>query len=334
MQNDSPLIWVLADDKAGHRHQALGVAQALKLPCVTKQLAYTRLAGLPNFLKCGALLGITPETQKLLTPPWPDVVIAAGRRTAPVARAIKRWNKGKTFLAQLMWPGAPVWGFDLIAVPEHDGIAASDLVITTIGAPHHLAPALLIPAKEEWQTVVEHLPRPRIAVLVGGTVGKKGEFTGDEAAHIGYIASRIAGQAEGSLLVSTSRRTPPLAVKWLKESIACAHTWYEYQEGSPNPYLGFLASADAIIVTGDSVSMCSEACFMGKPVFIHVPGNLPAKHRKFLDHLFAEGYAQPLPEGEALPAAESWQGRDGRKLDEAFGVAAEIRKRLNKKNEG
>ena len=35
-----------------------------------------------------------------------------------------------------------------------------------------------------------------------------------------------------------------------------------------NPYFGFLGLADAIVVTGDSVNMVTEAAGTGKPVFV------------------------------------------------------------------
>src|SRR5262249_32283033 len=85
-----PLIWVLADDRAGNVAQTLGVAEALGRPFVTKTLRYTRLAKLHSLLMGASRLGLNAESRAMLKAPWPDLVIAAGRRTAPVARWIKR----------------------------------------------------------------------------------------------------------------------------------------------------------------------------------------------------------------------------------------------------
>ncbi len=46
------------------------------------------------------------------------------------------------------------------------------------------------------------------------------------------------------------------------------HRWSPDPE-VPNPYLGFLALADALIVTDDSESMLAEACATQKPVSIY-----------------------------------------------------------------
>ena len=46
-----------------------------------------------------------------------------------------------------------------------------------------------------------------------------------------------------------------------------------------NPYFAFLAFADAIIVTEDSVNMVTEAAGTGKPVYVQ---SLPGKSRRLL----------------------------------------------------
>ena len=68
-----------------------------------------------------------------------------------------------------------------------------------------------------------------------------------------------------------------------------------------NPYMGYLACADRIILTGDSVSMCSEACGTGSPVLIF-EGNewLTAKHLRFTKSLFDGGFAYPIDALDAL----------------------------------
>src|SRR5690606_18429015 len=130
------LIWVLADDRAGNVAQAIGVAEAMRRPYTVKDIRYTSLARLPNALQGASLVGLTPGTRAAFAPPWPDLVIAAGRRTAPAARWIKRQNP-RTFLAQIMNPGrAGAADFDLIAVPEHDcQIPGGDApnVVRTVG---------------------------------------------------------------------------------------------------------------------------------------------------------------------------------------------------------
>ena len=82
--------------------------------------------------------------------------------------------------------------------------------------------------------------------------------------------------------------------------------------------MGYLACADNIIATGDSVSMCCEACGTGKPVFIFTgKGWLTPKHLRFVDSLTSGGYAAVLSQDNLsfVPAAS---------LNPAAEIAAEI----------
>ena len=62
-----------------------------------------------------------------------------------------------------------------------------------------------------------------------------------------------------------------------------------------NPYFAVLQSADFIVATGDSISMCSEICCLGKPVYIFNPPEIcSSKHLKFHQDLFDQGFARKL----------------------------------------
>lgn len=281
------IIWVLADDRAGNVSQCLGVADALGLPYIQKNIRYTNAVRLPNVLRGASLLGVDQAQSDALTSPWPDVVIAAGRRLGPVARYIKKHSHAK--LVQLMWPGWPAGDFDLIAVPEHDGVSARDNTLPILGAPHRVTPAMLENEAQQWQSHFASLPQPRVALLVGGNT-KHHRFTPQHARQLGEEASALA--QGGSLLITTSRRTEPDSVQALYQAITCPYYAYDWMQGGANPYFGLLACADKVIVTGDSMSMCSEAVATGKPVYIFAPDAMTsAKHARFHHALFTHSYA-------------------------------------------
>ena len=98
-------IWVLTDDRAGNNAQALGVAESTGFAVETKRVYYTKCAVLPNFLRGATTLGVARETLNEIKPPYPDFVVAAGRRAAPLARYVKKKSAGKTKIVQLMFPG-------------------------------------------------------------------------------------------------------------------------------------------------------------------------------------------------------------------------------------
>jgi mitochondrial fission protein ELM1 len=314
-----PIVWILADNRAGDVNQCMGVAEALGWGFVRKNIRYNRLSRLPNWLRHKTLLGVDLAQSDPLLPPYADIIISAGRQTAPVASYLRKHHPA-AFLVQLMWPGNPSDFFDLIAVPEHDGRQSSAAnMMTTIGTPHRVTPAMLQSEAPKWQAVFAPYSTPRIALIVGGTT-KYGRFTPEHAALLGAEASALAASMGASMLVTTSRRTEKLAETALQQAITVPYYFYNWESGGENPYFGLLASSDIIITTGDSMSMCSEASATGKPVMIFAPEDItPLKFRRLHQALYDSQNAAPFPGPVPVtlsPLANS-----------AVDVAAEIRKR-------
>ncbi len=318
--SSEPSIWVLLDEIFGHRNQSLGVAEALGVPFATKDVAYSGLSRLPNALRGASLLGVTARAREGLKPPWPDIVVAAGRRLAPLARFIKRKSGGRAFLVQMMHPGHGAGEFDLIAVPRHDECRPRANLIETTGAPNRVSAAKLADEAKRWRHRFTDLPESRIALLVGGATRQRA-FDAGLAAELGRRASDVARTAGAALLVSTSRRTGHRATEALASAIDAPAHIHRWEDGGDNPYYGYLGLSDAAIVTGDSISMCSEACATGKPVYIFAPPEIikPAFARLHQE-LFGLGMARPL--GESF---EQWTYPP---LSAAAEIADEIRRRL------
>ena len=314
-------VWVLADDRAGNVAQCLGVAEALGKPFTVKSLGYDRLARLPNLLRGAGLTGVSAASRAALCPPWPRLVIAAGRRTAPVARWIKRQCGAR--LVQIMDPGFPGRGdFDLIVSPAHDRLKPGGNVLEVLGAPHRVTPERLAAEAEKWKPAFAHLPHPWVAVIVGGAT-KNRPFPVEMAQDLGASVARLAAGQGGSLLLTTSRRTGTAQEAALAAGLPEPRWLHLFSQGGDNPYFGFLALADAIIVTGDSVSMCCEAGASSAPVFIWAPdGWVAPKHARLHAQLYQAGLARPL-EG-----ATSLAGWERPRLNAAQEVARVIRERL------
>ena len=327
-----PLIWVLTDDRPGNAAQALGVDESLARPFTVKEVRYTPLAKLPSALLGASLLGLTGESRAGVAPPWPDLVLAAGRRTASVARwikkqSIKEQSGGRTRIVQVMYPGRrSAADFDLIAVPRHDGAlpggdAANILRIT--GAPHRMTTERLAAAAADWSARFNTLSRPLVAVMVGGATHSR-PFPAPRAADLGRRVAELVAQVGGSVLLTTSRRTGAAAEAALLANIPeprHVFLWSRTRENQgDNPYQGYLALADRIVVTGDSVSMCSEACATGKPVHIYAPAEMVgAKHARLHRELYNLGLATPLDAPAVTP---------GRPLNAAHDVARAIEERV------
>jgi hypothetical protein len=262
-----PTIWLLLGHKAGDNSQVNALAEALGWPCERKHLVYRYTELLTNLLLGPTLAGVVRTQSSPLAPPWPDLVIAGGRRNEPVARWIQRQSEGRTRLVHIGRPWARPEYFDLIVttpqyrLPDRPNILLNEL-------PLQAASTQRLAAAAVWEPRLEHLPRPRIAVLVGGRSGQF-PFAAGEGARLGQIADAMARQAGGSLLVTTSARTPPAATAALAATLTAPHYLYRWTPNAAgNPYWGYLALADAFIVTGDSLSMLADACATRRPVYL------------------------------------------------------------------
>ncbi|TDH63817.1 hypothetical protein E2C06_05695 [Dankookia rubra] len=302
-------VWTLADPRAGTAAQALGIAERLGVPFRTVPLAWGGMAGLP--WPWPSLGGLTPAARAAFRPPWPRLVISAGRRAAPVARWLGR--RGAR-LVHCMRPGFGAAEFDLLVLGRHDRPKEAANILPILGACHRMSPARLEVARRDWVALAD-LTAPRIALLVGGPVRAEGMDPTRAAA----IGAEVAGFA-GSVLATASRRTGGAATEALAASLAgVPHRLHRWGDAGPNPYAGFLAWADAVVVSGDSVSMLSEALATTVPVFIADPGGLGLRHLRLHGGLIAAGQAKMLA---AAPTPF-----DRPRLDEAARVAAEIRTR-------
>src|SRR5262245_9015889 len=264
-----PRVWVLTDDRGGNSTQSLGLAEALGWPYTRKSLRPRLLASLHNRLLGASLAGIDRARSDALEPPWPDLVIAAGRRTAPVALWIRGQSRGRARLVQLGRKGGDAADrFDLVAAPAYCRLLPHPRRVETCAPPHAVTPARIAEAREHWRARLGALPSPRIAVLVGGTSGQY-RIDAKQAKRLGSDVARMARELGGSLLATTSRRTGRAAT-----AAFCAELGrdaFVYRAGDPgeNPYLGLLAWADCIVATGDSESMLAEAASTGKPILIY-----------------------------------------------------------------
>ena len=297
-------LWALFDDRAGSVGQAKGILQALgnRLITVEKNIVYTRTAALPNFIRGRRLLGVDKQKSSPLEAPYPDLVLSVSRRTLPVARCIRRLSGNKTKIIQLMYPGkSGLQEIELVILSEHDRKKNSpENFFYITGCPHRVTPQTMAEAKEKWDSVFANLPRPLTGVIVGGAI-KGRPFTSENALALARAVKACKQKDGGSILITTSRRTGEEAQKLimneLKDSPAYTYLWGEKKE---NPYMGFLACADNYIVTGDTVSMCCEACGTGHPVMIFRGQNwLTKKHLRFVQSLFDGGYAVALESPEA-----------------------------------
>ena len=261
-----PRIWVVTGYRAGERAQILALAEALGWPYDIKEVDYRRVASILSLFRMRTRQGINRPASSKLKPPWPDLVISAGMRNESVCRWIRMQSGGRTRLVHIGRSWVPLEAFDLVIttpqyrLPDRPNVLNNSLTMQGVTMERLQAEA------SRWESRFQELPRPWTAVIVGGSSGPY-TFGRKAARRLAAQATEFAQARGGSLLVTTSARTPPAALQELSRRIVAPAWFYHWQQDDlNNPYYAYLGLADELIVTADSISMLSEACATRKPV--------------------------------------------------------------------
>ncbi len=307
-----PICWIVSDGSAGHEGQALGLAERAGLMPVLRRLPpRTPLSRLRRHLGLARI----PDW---LRPPWPPIAIGAGTdATAPLLR-LRAASGGATRIVQIFRPHHGLEAIDLVVAPDHDGLTGPN-VLATCGAMTRVTAGRLAAAGAAWAERLSDLPHPRLAVLLGapphGPAGRRAVVT---------LLDRLDALARAGwgLMVTTSRRTPAADAALIRDRLAPLGAFLWTGGEGENPYFGFLAHADAILVSGDSINMTSEAASTGRPVHVLHWTPPSTRFRHFHDALEAAGISKPF-EGEIghwryTPLDET--GRAARRIRDLLGL--------------
>lgn len=259
----SPSIWVLKSFRAGDNAQAIALAHRVGGHVSEKQMTFNRLAALPNVLHGTSIRMLTKEAIAALQPPWPDLVIATGRRTAAVAAWVKTQSDGTTKIVQLGRPRLPLHLFDLIITTPQYGLPERPNVFH-LSQPFVPQRRVEEEERQHFLNLWQELPRPWIVAVAGGAkfplrLGP-GELQG-----FGVAVNKLAIALGGSAILLASPRSPPNTVDLLVAQMTAPH--WAPKSGAANAYGAALALGDFFCVTADSVSMVAEMLATRKPVY-------------------------------------------------------------------
>lgn len=314
---------VLSNGVVGAEKQALALAEAIGLPYTLRRVALPRATRrLPTAAQLAA--DMLPEWTGLrgerLEAPHPALAISCGRGSVPASVALRADSGGRTLTVHVQRPPCAESHFDLVVAPAHDyiGEVPPPNVLLTAGSLHGVCDAALRAARGEWAPVLMPLPRPRLAVLLGGAVRRRWwqraqspELTAARGRELLHSAVAAVAPLGGSVMLATSRRTPPDAVAAAMSELeaSCESSGVRGRawgaEASPNPYTGLLAWADYLVVSADSINMASEACAAGKPTYVFGAEECTRRFGAFHDALRESRRARPWV--GALEPPELWE---------------------------
>ena len=310
--------WLITDNKAGMIVQCRGVADALQLDYEHKQVNPKGLRRLLSPWLHPAKSEHFGEDGSAFAPPWPDIAIATGRLSIPYIRALSRWAGPRTFTVVLQDPRTGLRTADMIWVPEHDRLRGRN-VITTLTAPHSFSQDRFSQLRKALSGDIAALPRPRVAILLGGHTRACTYVEADLDRFERALASVAA--LNPSFLITPSRRTPSELVN-VADAATRSRPRLLWTGRGENPYPNFLAHADVLIVTADSINMTSEACATGRPVYVFEAAKFSSKYARFHLALRRYGATRSLP--DKMSHLEQWTYAP---LDAASEIAAHITRR-------
>jgi mitochondrial fission protein ELM1 len=286
------------------RTQARGLAEAVAGEAVEKTIGirfpWTLLPG-AWASSPSAVLDPDPDLDQL-EPPWPDLIVTCGRKSAAAGVAVKRASGGRTLAVHVQDPLTDPKAFDLVVAMPHDR-ASGPNVLKVDTALHDLTQAKLAEATNVWSTRFAPLGRPLIGVVVGGAT-KASAFTLDQARLLLDRIAHVRAATGAGLAVTPSPRTPPEVLELITATLADDPRAYVWDREGPNPYRGILALADRLVVTSDSISMISEAVSTPHPVEVfdlaEGRSSVGARHAGFLDRLVEDRLVRRF-QGDAEP---------------------------------
>ena len=309
--SDIAASWVISQDLAGLRAQALGLAEAAGLSPEMRVLQ----PAVP-WKWIGAKFWPNPlaVVADAVRAPFPSLAIGSGGMAGAVLAALRRHAVG---VVQVQNPRIDINRFDLIVANHHDELTGPNVFVTRT-ALHRVTAARLATEADIWRDRLAPYRRPLVAVLLGGSNGRF-RLDRDSGARLAADLATMAQRDKVGVVVTPSRRTDPAVTDLIRTALAPTGGFVWDFEGE-NPYFGMLALADLIVVTQDSVSMISEAVATFAPVmFAPLPGSWQ-RQGLFLKPLLDEVRIRPF-EGRFA----SWQVSP---LNDTPEAAAEMRRRL------
>lgn len=322
----APRTWLLLGEKPGDNGQVRLLADALGWPYETRTLRMRPewVLGKPPVRE--SLAHVDRERSDPLAPPWPELLVTAGRRLSSAALWVQRASGGTTKLVLIGKPRRHLRRFDLVVAPAQYRIGARPNVVR-IGLPLvRVDTAAVAAAAAAWRERLAALPRPLLALLVGGPT-KAVRFDAGVARALATRAAEQAAQAGGSLYVCTSRRTSAALLDAFADALPAGTPLYRWRpEDSDNPYLALLGSADRFAVTSDSVTMLVEVARLGRPLAV---APLPPR-RSWLRALARsrdlDAVARRLvARGLAVEIGAPWRAPAGAIDDDVDAVVARVR---------
>ncbi len=320
-------ILILNDGRVGHLRQSQSVAQTFVRELSARghetavrevSVAY-RSAFRKSVLALAALMarilshrmvnhflnwGLKPESAEAVLSDKANCVISCGSYCSAINVLLAKEHQALN-IGILQQSILPRKCFSLTVLPQHDNPRAArqgEQVVITKGAPNLISPEYLKEQGEGLLKRFSHLKvrnKLKIGVLIGGDT--RDYVLNEQLMRIVVAQIKDAAQAlDADILLTTSRRTSSkveqILTRELKKDPRCPLLIIANRENVDEAVGGILGLSDILVISGDSISMVSEAASSGKRLVVFpvqrraVLSRDEHKHNKFMDLLTQEGF--------------------------------------------
>ena len=319
----SPLkrVVILSDGKAGHLNQAKALCKQLvkyredsgysrenttvKIVEIRHKNKFVKMllniCSMFSTHRCQGCMScmkfcLTKESYENLMKLHADIVISCGSGVAGVNRLFSVENNAKN--ACVMKPSILKMNkFNMVVLPQHDRTGGKEgSVIVTDTVPNLIDEEHMEKCAGKISEIAKLTGPVKIGVLLGGD-NSDFELTEEIAENLLSNIISASQKLDADILFTTSRRTPVAIEKIIKDRLhsekRCKFLMIANEKNSPFAVGGILGLSDIVVVSGESVSMISEAVSSGKTVLVFNLKNKKKKDGKFermLRRLKEKGY--------------------------------------------
>lgn len=289
-------ILVLNDGKAGHLNQSLAVARYIQKARTTQgyrmddtrviivdvkyrnaasRLALSLCASFATWRCHGCMrcmkAFLDEKTYNTLMGSYAEFVVSCGSSLAGVNIFMAKENNAKNIVVMKPNIAFGLKKFKLAIIPKHDRPARSKNVVETILAPNLIdRDALRIEGNKIKGIIKDYRPNS-VSIFIGGD---NSEFcmTGESINEVLGSVLSFCEKYDYDILLTTSRRTPvsiESVIKGrLKNNPRCKLLVIANENNIDGAVAGMLGLSTIAVVSGESVSMVSEAVSSGKRVAV------------------------------------------------------------------
>ena len=270
-----PQVWTLSDGAPGNDCQLNALTDALNWPAARLDVRLNSLSRLPLLSRGAHLHGLESfgsrgrdgsRGKEALPGPFPDVLLVAGRRVAPIARWIREQSRGRTQVVALGPKAAtPADAVDLAVTPRgaqlfpHPNRFETDRPLTHTAKP-----------TKAWRDRIAKFPGQKVVFLLGSGTARLG-LDDESAVALGRLVKESAESLGASVLVSASRRTRASIFEGCLRGLGSAafvHRETPEQRDEERPWSALVEAADLFVIAGLGETTLAEVCATGKPVFL------------------------------------------------------------------